>query len=132
MLSLRIARARRRVRPVADVISGTSTHVRAEEQARVAATVQKARESLRPFAELPAFTGRTALAGGNAGKLYQHLGGVDGVGALLRLATFDEDADGTISAAELSRFKSEGEVLVDSLQSAALNCACFASLERAL
>ncbi len=75
----------------------------------LAELVNVAREKLRPLAESQSRTEkyRTIVA----------LGGTDGAGANIRLASIDLNNDGTLSEAEYVRFMSEAESLLANVQS---------------
>lgn len=64
-----------------------------------------------------------------ANKIYAKIGDLDGVGLLLKLVSFDVDADGSsVSDDVLREFQREGALMVDSVTSSLLNFSVLFSL----
>ena len=87
---------------------------------RVAHLINTSRSKLEPLANAQSFA--------SALKIHQQLGDLDGVGLLLKMASFDAASDGTISEEELRRFEHEGTQIVDALNSSLLNFSVLFSL----
>jgi hypothetical protein len=87
----------------------------AERAARLIAT---ARSKLEPMVA-SADEGFDAV---RANKKHAELGDVDGVGLLLKLASFPTSADGTLSDEDYRHFEREGALLIDTMCSSMLNC----------
>ena len=90
---------------------------------RVAALVTGARKKIVPFAQSKGLINMQTKWPG----MFK-LGSNDGVGFIIKLASFDLDGDSRISAAELSRFQLESEKLIEGLQAALLNYSVLLSL----
>ena len=92
---------------------------------RAAATVLAARKKLGPFAAK-----QSVLPGNDMGpgKILAKLGLADGIGALIKIASFDLEADGSMSKQEFSRFDSECMLLLEGATSALLNYSVLSSL----
>lgn len=112
----------RRKKKPAVVVDLTRIAVAADDRTRILQLAATARESLRPFVELDANQFGYFVFKSKVVKTYVNkLGGIDGVGLLLKAGALDVDGDGQIDDAELSRFNDEGASLIDSAQAAMLN-----------
>ena len=91
---------------------------------RIATLVRTARNQLEPYARLADSDFNCAAFSKKVNKEFTRLGGFDGVGATMKLASFDvEKCD-----SEYSRFEKEAAVLIDGVQAALLNYAVLLSL----
>ena len=99
------------------------------ERERVVALINLSREKLIPVAAFDeskvSFWG--VMCDKKKAQLFQDLGKLDGVGVFTTMAGF-KLTNGTISDAELARFKSEGALLIDTLATVALNYLVVCSL----
>lgn len=112
---------RRRITP--NIIPAAVT-----EEQRIVALVLAARERLRSFAELDEHvlvynpTPVGFLLYPKASLVMLKLGFFDGIGIVLKLASFDVRPDGSFtSPQELARFRAECQLLIDGLTGSALN-----------
>ena len=95
--------------------------------ARVAAIVAQAREKLLPFAAQEVNFDKAFAPGLNTSE-YVGLGFSDGIGCLLKMASFELDPDGQLTQADLQRFEHEGAILINDIQSSALNYSVLLAL----
>ena len=84
----------------------------------VAKLIVKARQELRPWAEMVKVDPDHVNS----------LGDYEGIGLHLKLASLPLEHDGSVSEQTLARFQSEGEMFVDGLQASALNYTVLFSL----
>jgi hypothetical protein len=89
---------------------------------RIARLITTARSKLEPMASADHFD--TA----KANKAHVELGDIDGVGLLLKIASFPLKADGTVGEEELRHFERESTLLIDTLCSSMLNYSVLLSL----
>ena len=99
-----------------------------EEHERVGNVVALARHKLRAFANLDEGMMSYFLFRPKMVAIGVALGGFDGIGALLKMATFDVTGDGVISESDIRSFQSEGALLTEQLQAGTLNYTVVYSL----
>lgn len=95
---------------------------------RVAAIIIAAREKLKPVANLDVDSAVCKGMDRQVSNVFDALGASDGVGFLLKMASFDVEADGTVSEDELRRFEHEGALLVETMTAQVLNYSVVLSL----
>ena len=101
------------------------------ERQRVSAVARAARERLQPFVDMDPSRLAWFVFRPRVGSLLIRLGISDGVGAMLKMASFDVGGDSgrsDFSCAKLAQIRSHGEELILSMQSAALNYSVIFSL----
>ena len=116
--ALRRTRATRRGR-----IARSSAVTLVGEAERLAALVILARAKLEPIPNAPPYYVSLKTT-----KVLKPLGNFDGVGFLLKMASFDTDHDGKLSASELERFRYEGDHLIETMVSSLSNYSVLFSL----
>ena len=101
------------------------------ERDRIIALVHLARKNLQPYASLDE---RILECGFQNKKIFGELGGMDGIGAAIKISSFDvgavesDPASSSLSDAECARFELEGITLIDAISSALLNYSVLNSL----
>ena len=91
---------------------------------RIATLVRTARERLEPYAKIPDAEFNCMSFSKKIMSSFNSLGGFDGVGVAMKIASFDVESSET----EVSRFLTEGSVLIESMQAALLNYGVLLSL----
>ena len=94
---------------------------------RIARLIATARSKLEPMASA-AFDMTSRSNRVKANKLHVELGDIDGVGLLLKIASFQTKTDGTVGEDEIRQFEREGALLIDTLCSSMLNYSVLQSL----
>ena len=89
---------------------------------RAARLIATARSKLEPMASADQFDAT------KANKAHVELGDIDGVGLLLKIASFQTNADGTVGEEQLQHFEREGAMLIDTLCTSMLNYSVLLSL----
>ena len=115
--------------PSVEVEIGSATlTVTLEEHERIGNVVALARHKLRAFATLDEGMMSYFLFRPKMVAIGMTLGGFDGIGALLKMATFDVTGDGVICTSDIHSFQSEGALLTEQLQAGTLNYTVVYSL----
>ena len=106
--------------------SGARMEDRGSSSERIARLIA-ARSKLEPMASA-AFDMTNKSNRVKANKFHVELGDIDGVGLLLKIASFQTKTDGTVGEDEIRQFEREGALLIDTLCSSMLNYSVLLSL----